>query len=437
MRLNKSGKAAITAGLAFALAMSPLSATVAAAVTNDAIESTSAELETARAELDALTAQCDEKFAELEDQQAELEITRTKISETEGEIEVKEKELVEARAVLSESMAENYKSGINILSFLFGSSSLDDLVSRVYYADKVAEHQSDAISTVLTIQEELDSQKATLETEQKRQEELVEEGKQIASELQSAVNDQQNYVNGLDAQLQEQIAAQIEAERKAAEEQARKEAEEKARKEAEEKARKEAEERAAAEAAQQEAEPEQEANNTPAQTAPEPQAQTQTPTTTTTTTTTESSSSSSSSSSSHAVPNLGQGVSAAIGYAKSQLGVSYSWSGSAIAYQEFDCSGLIWWSFKQAGISIPRGQRLSNGRGNSMIGWCLDNGGWTTSQANLKAGDLMFWGSSTSSTGHVGMCIGGGMMIHSSWGGVEICSVYYNSGTFVGGGPIV
>jgi cell wall-associated NlpC family hydrolase len=325
-------------------------------------------------------------------------------------------------------MAENYKSGINILSFLFGSSSLDDLVSRVYYADKVAEHQSDAISTVLTIQEELDSQKATLETEQKRQEELVEEGKQIASELQSAVNDQQDYVNGLDEQLQEQIAAQIEAERKAAEEQARKEAEEKARKEAEEKARREAEERAAAEATQQE-EPEQVVDNTPAQAEPEVAP--------TTTTTTESSSSSSSSSSSHAVPNLGQGVSAAIEYAKSQLGVSYSWSGSAIANQEFDCSGLVWWSFKQAGISIPRGQRLSNGRGNSMIGWCLDNGGWTTSQANLKAGDLMFWGSSTSSTGHVGMCIGGGMMIHSSWGGVEICSVYYNSGTFVGGGPIV
>ena len=68
------------------------------------------------------------------------------------------------------------------------------------------------------------------------------EGLQIASELQSSVNDQQNYVNGLDAQLQEQIAAQIEAERKAAEEQARKEAEEKARKEAEEAARKAKEE---------------------------------------------------------------------------------------------------------------------------------------------------------------------------------------------------
>lgn len=427
MRLNNPGKAAVTAGLAFALAMSPLSATVAAAVTNDAIESTSAELETARTELDALTAECDAKFAELEDQQAELEVTRTKISETEGQIEVKEKELVEAREVLAENMAENYKSGVNILSFLFGSSSLDDLVSRVYYADKVAEHQSDAISTVLTIQEELDSQKATLETEQKRQEKLVKEGEKIAGELQDAVNDQQNYVNGLDAQLQEQIAAQIEAERKAAEEQARKEAEEKARKEAAERARREAEET-------QQDEPEQEADDTPAQDEQEEEEEeTQTPATPSKDTDEDSGSSSSS----HSVPNLGQGVSAAIGYAKSQVGVSYSWSGNAIANQEFDCSGLVWWSFQQAGISIPRGQRLSNGRGNSMIGWCLDNGGWTTSQANLKAGDLMFWGSSTSSTGHVGMCIGGGMMIHSSWGGVEICSVYYNSGSFVGGGPIV
>ena len=419
MKLRRTSRAAISAGLSLTLALSPLSTTVAAAATNSSIESTSAELETARARLDELSAQCETKFAELEDARAELEGTNQQIIDTEDQIQVKEEELVVARGVLSESMAENYKSGVNFLSFVLGSSSFDDLVSRVYYADKVAAHQSTAIKNVLTIQEELDVQKATLVSEQQRQEELVAKTETAASELQSVVTEQQDYVNGLDSQLQAQIQAQIEAERAAAEEQARKEAEARAAEEA----------RQQAAQAQTQAEQNGEAgttaaptNNTPTNTDADDY-EVSTPSTTPTATRT--------------VGNYGSGVSAAIQYALSQQGVSYSWGGNAIEGVEFDCSGLVWWAFSRAGISIPRGQRLSNGRGNSMIGWCLDSGGWTTSQANLQAGDLMFWGSSVDSTGHVGLCIGGGQMIHSNWNGVEVTSVYYNSGSFVGGGPIV
>ena len=419
MKLRRTSRAAISAGLSLTLALSPLSTTVAAAATNSSIESTSAELETARARLDELSAQCETKFAELEDARAELEGTNQQIIDTEGQIQVKEEELVVARGVLSESMAENYKSGVNFLSFVLGSSSFDDLVSRVYYADKVAAHQSTAIKNVLTIQEELDVQKATLVSEQQRQEELVAKTETAASELQSVVTEQQDYVNGLDSQLQAQIQAQIEAERAAAEEQARKEAEARAAEEA----------RQQAAQAQTQAEQNGEAGTTAA------------PTNNTTTTTDaddyEVSTPSTTPTATRTVGNYGSGVSAAIQYALSQQGVSYSWGGNAIEGVEFDCSGLVWWAFSRAGISIPRGQRLSNGRGNSMIGWCLDSGGWTTSQANLQAGDLMFWGSSVDSTGHVGLCIGGGQMIHSNWNGVEVTSVYYNSGSFVGGGPIV
>lgn len=418
MNLTRTGKAAVCAGISLVLALAPVSTSVAYAVTNPTIENTSAELQAARAHLNELASQCETKFAELEDQQAELEVTRQQITDTEGQIEIKEQELTDARQVLSKNISENYKTGINFLSFLLGSDSFDDLVSRVYYADKVAAHQTEAISTVLTIQEELDTQKASLVSSQERQEELVAQTRETASELQQVVTEQQNYVNGLDAQLQAEIAAQQEAERKAAEEQARKEAEERAR---QEEAQRQAE---AAQQQQQQAAPtqqQQQTNNDEEEATNSSSSYTPTP----------------SQSYSRPVSNYGSGVSAAIEYAKSQLGVSYSWGGNAIAYQEFDCSGLVWWSFQQAGISIPRGQRLSNGYGSSMIGWCLNNGGWTTSQANLQPGDLMFWGSSVESTGHVGMYIGGGQMIHSNWNGVEITSVYYNSGSFVGGGPVV
>ncbi|MDI9590647.1 MAG: NlpC/P60 family protein [Acidobacteriota bacterium] len=433
MKLTRPGRAAISAGLSLALVLSPLSTTLAAAATNDSIESTSAELDTARARLDELSSQCEDKFAELEDARAELEGTNQQIKDTEEQIQAKEEELVAARVVLSESLSENYKSGVNFLSFVLGSSTFDDLVSRVYYADKVSEHQSKAINTVLDIQEELDVQKANLVTEQQKQEDLVAKSEKAAGELQSAVAEQQEYVNGLDSQLQAQIQAQIEAERAAAEEQARIEAEQRAA------------EAAAADAAQSE----EQSSDAGATTTPTANNNGGARTTTTnsgsstrsnsssgSSSSSSSSSSSGSSSSGRTVGNMGSGVSAAIRYALSQKGVSYSWGGNAIEGVEFDCSGLVWWAFNRAGISIPRGQRLANGRGNSMIGWCLDSGGWTTNQANLQAGDLMFWGSSVNSTSHVGLCIGGGQMIHANWSGVEVTSVYYSSGSFVGGGPI-
>ena len=86
MKLTRPGRAALSAGLSLALALSPLSTTIAAAATNASIESTSAELETARARLDELSAQCETKFAELEDARAELEGTNQQITDTEEQI---------------------------------------------------------------------------------------------------------------------------------------------------------------------------------------------------------------------------------------------------------------------------------------------------------------------------------------------------------------
>ena len=120
----------------------------------------------------------------------------------------------------------------------------------------------------------------------------------------------------------------------------------------------------------------------------------------------------------------------------SQLGVSYSYAGNASPSGGFDCSGLVWWSFMAAGISIPRGQRMSNGS-NSMICWVLNNSPvYSTSQ--LSTGDLVFYGDSVNSTYHVAIYIGGGQIIHSIPGGVQISSVNGNwGGHFVVGGPVV
>ena len=386
----------VTAGLLFAT-----SPTAALAASSSDLQ---AQLQQAEAQTAKYQEQANSAFAELEQLQAQLEDTRAQIASTQEEVSQKQTELDAAQDTLAGRVSSNYKTGgVSLVSIIFDSSSFEDLVSRVYYANRVAESDAEVISQVQGVQAELAAKQNELESQQEEQQRLVDDAQSKAGEIQSALEQQQSYVNSLSSEVQEALAAE------------------------------EAQRRAEAEAAANAG------GNAGSSNAGSGNSGSNNGSGGNSGSNSNSSSGSNSNSGSHSSgnQNFGSGVSGAIAAAKSQLGVSYSWAGNAIPGQEFDCSGLVWWAYKKAGISIPRGQRMSNGRGNSMIGWCLDGGGWTTDQSQLQAGDLMFWGGGVNSTTHVGMCIGGGLMIHSNWGGVEIASVYYSSGSFVGGGPIV
>ena len=392
----------VTAGLLFAT-----SPTAAIAASSSDLQ---AQLQQAEAQTAKYQEQATNAFAELEQLQAELEDTRAQIASTEEEISQKQVELDAAQDTLAGRVSSNYKTGgVSLVSILFDSSSFEDLVSRVYYANRVAESDAEVISQVQGVQAELAAKQTELESQQEEQQRLVDDAQAKAGEIQSALEQQQAYVSSLSSEVQEALAAE-EAQRRA-----------------------EAEAAANANAGNNSNQGSSNGNNSSSNN----NSSNNSGSNNNSSSSNNSGGSSNNNSSSSGNQNYGSGISGAIAAAKSQLGVSYSWAGNAIPGQEFDCSGLVWWAYKKAGISIPRGQRMSNGRGNSMIGWCLDGGGWTTDQSQLQAGDLMFWGGGVNSTTHVGMCIGGGLMIHSNWGGVEIASVYYSSGSFVGGGPIV
>lgn len=386
----------VTAGLLFAT-----SPTAALAASSSDLQ---AQLQQAEAQTAKYQEQANNAFAELEQLQAQLEDTRAQIASTQEEVSQKQTELDAAQETLAGRVSSNYKTGgVSLVSIIFDSSSFEDLVSRVYYANRVAESDAEVISQVQGVQAELAAKQNELESQQEEQQRLVDDAQAKAGEIQSALEQQQSYVSSLSSEVQEALAT--------------------------EEAQRRAEAEAAANAGGNAGSNNAGSNNSGSSNNSGGNSGSNG----------NSSSGSNSNSGSHSSGNqdFGSGISGAIAAAKSQLGVSYSWAGNAIPGQEFDCSGLVWWAYKKAGISIPRGQRMSNGRGNSMIGWCLDGGGWTTDQSQLQAGDLMFWGGGVNSTTHVGMCIGGGLMIHSNWGGVEIASVYYSSGSFVGGGPIV
>lgn len=109
-----------------------------------------------------------------------------------------------------------------------------------------------------------------------------------------------------------------------------------------------------------------------------------------------------------------------VNYAKKFLGYRYVWGGSGINSLKknygVDCSGFVQAIFAQYGYSLPRTSRDQAKRGT------------TISSSQLKAGDLVFYGSK-SYINHVAIYIGNGRIVHASnkRDGVKISNVYYRT----------
>lgn len=92
----------------------------------------------------------------------------------------------------------------------------------------------------------------------------------------------------------------------------------------------------------------------------------------------------------------------ALDAALSQLGTRYRSGGSRPG--GFDCSGLVQWSYRQAGLHLPR-----TAAAQSRVGVRV-------SLSQIRPGDLIFY-SYGGRVGHVAMAAGDGMLIESSQSG--------------------
>ena len=95
---------------------------------------------------------------------------------------------------------------------------------------------------------------------------------------------------------------------------------------------------------------------------------------------------------------------AAIRAAQSQLGVPYRFASSTPGVA-FDCSGLTAWAWGTAGVSLPHQSRNQYSSVPHV------------SASDAQPGDLIFYYSPIS---HVGIYLGGGMMIHSPQTGTSV-----------------
>ena len=89
------------------------------------------------------------------------------------------------------------------------------------------------------------------------------------------------------------------------------------------------------------------------------------------------------------------------------VGARYRYGGANPA-SGFDCSGLVQFSFGQAGVRLPRNteeQRLA---------------AHPVSVRELRAGDLLFFDLEGKKNSHVGIYAGGGIFVHAPSTGKEV-----------------
>jgi cell wall-associated NlpC family hydrolase len=109
------------------------------------------------------------------------------------------------------------------------------------------------------------------------------------------------------------------------------------------------------------------------------------------------------------------GADTAVDWALAQVGKPYLWAGAGP--DSFDCSGLTMRAWQAAGVALPHSSRIQY------------SGEAKVDLADLRAGDLVFYATSTSDPStihHVGMVVAPGTMVEAPHAGADVrtASIY-------------
>jgi murein DD-endopeptidase len=96
----------------------------------------------------------------------------------------------------------------------------------------------------------------------------------------------------------------------------------------------------------------------------------------------------------------------AAGVARKMVGKPYRYGGTTPA--GFDCSGLVQYSYKQAGVSLPRATDEQLRLSQPLRG------------AHLRRGDLLFFDQEGKKKSHVGIYLGDGQFVHAPSSGKTV-----------------
>ena len=103
----------------------------------------------------------------------------------------------------------------------------------------------------------------------------------------------------------------------------------------------------------------------------------------------------------------------AAAHAQKMVGKPYKYGGSSPA--GFDCSGLVLYSFKQAGVALPHNTEQQRRSAHPI------------KVADLRRGDLLFFNQEGKKYGHVAIYLGDGRFVHAPSSGKSVRSDTLNS----------
>ena len=325
-----------------------------------------------------LQTQLNSLMTKISDLENDLIETGEEISQTEEDLKTAQEEQEQQYAAMKLRIKYMYEEGTGTATVekVLTSGDISSVLTQAEYSQQVHSYDRDKLEEYVATVQKVEDLKTTLETKMADLQETQTEYDAQKDELNTTITEKSSEIANLDVKIDEAV-------KKAAEEAAKKAAEEAAKKAAEEAAAKKAAEEAAKK------------NNSSSSSSNRNNSSNSSSSSSNSSSSNSSSSSSSSSSPSYSA-NKGSII---VNAAYSQIGVPYVWGGTTPGVG-LDCSGLVQYCYRQAGISIPR-----------TSGAILAAG---TIVSNPQPGDICW------TSGHVAIYIGGGQMIEAQQTGVPV-----------------
>lgn len=322
-----------------------------------------AALDQAESERAELQSELTELLGNLDKLENDLIAKGEEIMQKEEELKAEEKKEKIQYAAMKLRIRYMYESGNGrLIMAVLSAEDMTDALNKAEYANEISNYDRNMIDAYIETERQISDMKAVLEEEQDEMLALQAEYLAQQEQLDELIAQKSAEVDNFDAQLASALSAVAAAEA------------EKQKAEEEERARREA-----LAAAQQAALSGGESNNGGGsggggQTYGDPNA-------------------------SSSIPYDGSAGSIIVAAAYTQIGVPYVWGGTT-PYKALDCSGLVQYCYRQAGIYIPRTSSAMAASGTTVY--------------DPQPGDICW------TPGHVAIYIGNGQMIEAQQSGVPV-----------------
>lgn len=332
-----------------------------------------------------LQTQLNSLMTKISDLENDLIETGEEISQTEEDLKTAQEEQEQQYAAMKLRIKYMYEEGTGTATVekVLTSGDISSVLTQAEYSQQVHSYDRDKLEEYVATVQKVEDLKTTLETKMADLQETQTEYDAQKDELNTTITEKSSEIANLDVKIDEAV-------KKAAEEAAKKAAEEAAAKKAAEEAAKKNNSSSSSS----------NRNNSSNSSSSSSNSSSSNSSSSSSGSSSSSSSNSSSSSSSSSSPSYSADKgSIIVNAAYSQIGVPYVWGGTTPGV-ELDCSGLVQYCYRQAGISIPRtsGDILAKG----------------TIVSDPQPGDICW------TSGHVAIYIGGGQMIEAQQTGVPV-----------------